>query len=207
LTGFSQCGCCGSGFIVKSRAQSNDRRFSYACAGYHERGPAVCRNARGIPLAEGDGIALEALLDDVLDEDMIRESVDEALDVVLADAPTDRAFIETQLAQLEEECVKLVSAAAARGQVAGLVRALQEREAQKATLRAELAGAGSQHRLQASEATRVRRELSQLADDWRGVLVNDPANARPIVSKLLTGRVTFTPLEERGHWEMTAGER
>ena len=34
-----------------------------------------------------------------------------------------------------------------------------------------------------------------LAADWRRVLVDDPMNARPIVSSLLKGRVMFTPIE------------
>jgi len=38
--------------------------------------------------------------------------------------------------------------------------------------------------------------------DWRRVLVDDPLNARPIVSSLLIGRVTFTALDERHRWRI-----
>jgi hypothetical protein len=34
------------------------------------------------------------------------------------------------------------------------------------------------------------------------VLVNDPMNARPIVSMLLKGRATYTPSTERHSWEL-----
>ena len=59
----------------------------------------------------------------------------------------------------------------------------------------------SERRLRASDAARVRDELMTLATSWRQVLVDDPANARPIVSSLLKGRVAFTPTAKSGEWE------
>jgi hypothetical protein len=52
----------------------------------------------------------------------------------------------------------------------------------------------SQEPLRASDAARVRGELIDLAGSWRHVLADDPTHARPIVSSLLKGRVTFTPM-------------
>jgi hypothetical protein len=49
----------------------------------------------------------------------------------------------------------------------------------------------------------VRDELLTIADDWRRVLAEDPTNARPIVSSLLNGRVTFTPLPKLGWWRLS----
>jgi hypothetical protein len=40
-----------------------------------------------------------------------------------------------------------------------------------------------------------RGELMDLAGTWRHVLTADPINARPIVSSLLNGRVTLTPMK------------
>ncbi len=60
----------------------------------------------------------------------------------------------------------------------------------------------SQRRLKASEAVAVRDELLAIAADWRRVLADDPTHARPIISSLLRGRVTFTPLEERHRWRL-----
>jgi hypothetical protein len=61
-----------------------------------------------------------------------------------------------------------------------------------------------QKRLQASEIGTVREGLVALSSDWRRVLMDDPTHARPIVSSLLKGRVTFTPLAEPGWWELRA---
>jgi recombinase-like zinc beta ribbon protein/recombinase len=71
LTGPSQCGECGSGLIVKSRSHGRRRAYFYACGGYHNRGTAVCSNYTEIPMAAGNDIIIEALLDDVLDETML----------------------------------------------------------------------------------------------------------------------------------------
>ena len=46
----------------------------------------------------------------------------------------------------------------------------------------------------------MRDELLTLADGWRRVLADDPTNARPIVSGLLKGRVTYTPKLAWNQW-------
>ena len=79
LTGLSQCGECGNGLIVKSRSHGRGRAYFYGCGGYHNRGRAVCSNNTEIPMMDGNGIVIEALLDDVLDLRMLEDSVDEAL--------------------------------------------------------------------------------------------------------------------------------
>jgi hypothetical protein len=54
--------------------------------------------------------------------------------------------------------------------------------------------------LQASEIDGVRADLFALAGSWRQLLADDPMNARPIVSSLLRGRVTFTPTDAPKRW-------
>jgi hypothetical protein len=47
-----------------------------------------------------------------------------------------------------------------------------------------------------SEATRAS------AGEWRTVLADDPENARPVILRLLDGRVSFLPVGS-GRWRMT----
>ena len=186
LTGLSQCGECGNGMIVKSRSHGHRRAYFYGCGGYHNRGRAVCSSYTDIPMSDGNAIVIEALLDEVLDLSMIEDSVDEGLRVLQGEAGEDRtAALDRELATVEQESSRLVAAIAAGGQLGGLVQALQARE----------------RRQRASDAARVRDELMTLATLWRQVLVDDPANARPIVSSLLKGRVSFTPTAKSGEWE------
>jgi len=48
----------------------------------------------------------------------------------------------------------------------------------------------------------VRRQLLDLATDWRGVLLEDPMKARPVLQQLLDGRVTITPTGSPKQWEL-----
>jgi hypothetical protein len=83
------------------------------------------------------------------------------------------------------------------------VDALRERERRRAALMAEREAIAARWPARAHDARRLRAELETLADDWRHVLASDAEHARPIVSQLLVGRVTFTPLEQRARWKMS----
>jgi DNA invertase Pin-like site-specific DNA recombinase len=202
LTGLSQCGECGNGLIVKSRSHGQRRAFFYGCGGYHNRGRTVCSNYTEIPMEDGNGIVVEALLDEVLDPSMLEDSANEAVRLLQGEGAEDRtATVERELATVEQECSRLVAAITAGGQLDGLVRALQARESRRRELEAQREQMRSERRLRASDAARVRDELLTLASSWRRVLSEDPPNARPIVSSLLKGRVAFTPTSETDWWE------
>jgi site-specific DNA recombinase len=202
LTGLSRCGECGNGLIVKSRSHGRRRAYFYGCGGYHNRGRAVCSNYTEIPMEDGNGIVIEALLDDVLDAQLLEDSVDEALRLLQGENTTDRmTAVERELAAVDKECSRLVAAIAAGGQLAGLIQALQAREARKRELENQRERISAERRLRTSDAARAREELLMLAGSWRRVLVDDPTHARPIVSSLLRGRVAFTPTANSGWWE------
>jgi hypothetical protein len=55
----------------RSSAMHSGRKFFYGCSAYHERGPAACANDADVPMLDADEIVLEALLDDVLDVDVL----------------------------------------------------------------------------------------------------------------------------------------
>jgi hypothetical protein len=89
----------------------------------------------------------------------------------------------------------LVAAIASGGQLAGLLDALRDREAQLLTVEAQCAEARVARLPRAAELARIRCEIGALAASWRRVLADEPANARPIISMLLQGRMTFSPLD------------
>jgi hypothetical protein len=154
-------------------------------------------------MADADEILLEALLDDVLDERLLEEAVEEALHLLQGDGIADRVeSFEVELAKVDRERARLVTAIAAGGELAGLVEGLREREGRRVRLEADREAVRAQRGLKACETGRVRDELHVLAASWRRVLADDPTHARPIVSALLTGRVTFTPLSKPKRWEL-----
>jgi hypothetical protein len=80
-------------------------------------------------MIDANDIVIEALLDDVLDADIVNDSVDEALRLLQGDDQSDRLrAIEKQIAKLEQERARLVTAIATGGQLEGLLEALRARE-------------------------------------------------------------------------------
>jgi hypothetical protein len=80
----------------------------------------------------------------------------------------------------------------------------EAREGHRAALDAERAVVRAHAPIAASDAGRVRDELMDLAQSRRRVLVDDPTGAHPIVSTLLIGQVTFTPIA-RKQWRPPCG--
>jgi site-specific DNA recombinase len=204
LTGLSRCGRCSGPLKVLSRDHGQTRQRFYGCSGYHDRGRTVCENNTYAPMEDVDGLVIEALLDDVLDLSIVRESVDEALQIVTGGrgSEPDSRGLDREIAKIEQERARLVSAIASGGPLDGLLAALQAREARLATLQAERDRRRVQRPVQALDATTVRRELLALAEEWRTVLAHDQPNARPIVTALLTDRVTITPTDRKA-WTLS----
>jgi hypothetical protein len=158
---------------------------------------------------DADGIVLDALLDDVLDESIVTEAIDATLGLIQTPA-SDRfltrekqlATVEAELATVNQERARLVTAIAVGGHLDDLLSALQERETRRVTLEARREALCSERRLRASDLARAREELIALAASWRRVLADDPAHARPIVASLLKGRVRFAPLESH-RWRVS----
>jgi site-specific DNA recombinase len=73
LTNLALCGHCQGPMHVRSRSHGTGRKHFYACSGYHLRGRTVCENNADAPMIDANEILIEALLDDVLDEDMVTD--------------------------------------------------------------------------------------------------------------------------------------
>jgi site-specific DNA recombinase len=204
LTNFTLCGCCGGPMRVRSRKHSGgERLFFYGCSGYHERGQTVCSNGADVPMVDADDMVIEALLDDVLDASLVHESIDEAVRLLMGDQSADHAAtLEAELSTVETQRRHLVNAIAVGGQLDGLLEALKAREARRSELKDQLLALRRARIPTAADAARVRSELTALASSWRKVLANDPTNARPIITRLLNGRVTITPDPKRRQWEL-----
>jgi hypothetical protein len=194
LTHLALCGCCGNAITARTRAHGTGRKHFYGCAAYHDRGRTVRQNKADVPMVDADDIVLEALLDDVIDPTMVSDAVDEALNLLRGDRPSEHLDrITEELATIEHERVRLANAIATGGELGGLLDALRMRDQRRGRLQAERAMLFAQAPLQAADAARVRRELMDLARSWRQLLVAGAKHARPIVTAFLVGRVTITP--------------
>lgn len=195
LTNFAQCGVCGNPLRVCTRSHGKTRARFYGCTGYHDRGRTVCANGADIPMAEADGIVLETLLDELLDASRVSRAIDAAIGFLQGDAtPSREEAIHQELGRLQNERANLVRAIASAGELDDLLIALRERDARRVTLERELSTLPPIVRVSAADVRRVRQEVTALAKEWRQVLIDGGEHARPIVSALLRGRVTFKPL-------------
>ena len=207
LTNVALCGCCGHALTARTRAHGTGRKHFYGCAAYHDRGRTVCQNKADVPMPDADDIVLEALLDDVIDPTIVSDAIDEALNLLRGDRPSEHLDrIHEELDIIERERVCLANAIAAGGELDGLLDALRTRDQRRARLEAQRAMLFAQAPLQAADAGRVRRELTDLARSWRQVLVAGAQHARPIVTALLVGRVTITPALDAARTWILRGE-
>ena len=115
----------------------------------------------------------------------------------------DRQRLEQQIRRVEGERARLVQAVATGGELGSLLSALRDRESRLDNLRAACEGLQlRKQNARSLDKRRVGAELRELAKHWRDVLAGEPAHARPILTKLLVGRVSFTPLEDPRRWEL-----
>jgi hypothetical protein len=126
-------------------------------------------------MEDADGIVIEALLDDVLDKQLIADSVDEAIGIIQGPAATAMAVstIDKELQRVEFERQRLMTAIASGRTVRGLLEALQALENRKTKLESERAASAPRRPVQRFDMARIRRELLELAGSWRQVLAED----------------------------------
>jgi type III secretion system FlhB-like substrate exporter len=95
-----------------------------------------------------------------------------------------------------------MAAITAGGSLETLVAGLRAAEQRKTAVVAERRAIEAP-RVASRDVGRIKSEILALAAQWRIVLTKEPEHARPILSQLLVGRATYTPLEQRGRWTLT----
>jgi site-specific DNA recombinase len=203
LSGLTRCGVCGGSMIAHCSSRGGDaRRWRYyTCSSYSNRGPSVCPNRLPLPMDGADLAVLDQLATHVLDAEVVEGAIQDALAELRAPAATaeaTRATLESDLKRVEQEQQRYAEAIASAGDVAVLVQALQVRERRRVDLRDALAALDGQRRASSFDVKRIERDLRRRLDDWRGLLRRQTPVARQILTKLIDGRLTFTPDPEQG---------
>jgi hypothetical protein len=103
-----------------------------------------------------------------------------------------REALRAELGRLEGEIARLTEAIVSGGDIASLVVALREREARCREVRAWLATVEAPAPSVGTMRDLERRLRARL-QNWKGVLRRQTAEARPLLGRLLEGRLTFTP--------------
>jgi hypothetical protein len=123
-----------------------------------------------------------------------------------ATAPADRrAEIEHALAKVKTELVRLTGAIIAGGELPTVTQAIKARERQRGQLERELQTFEELSQVSEIDTANLERELSEILAGRRDLLAKQTPQARQILRKLLDGRLTFTPREDRAsrYYEFT----
>jgi site-specific DNA recombinase len=204
LSGLGSCSKCGASMTVRSGTHGNSQRFVYACASYDRRGRTVCDNGLRLPMIAADDAILSELRDHVLQSSVVEGAIRDALAELLPgrDAIEQRrAGIETELRKVEEEQARLVAAIAGGRPLDALSKALQEREYHRSRLIADLDALAKTSRRAVGDAARLERELHGRLQEWRALLKRHTPLTRQIVTRLLDGKIVWTPHKDERRYE------
>lgn len=189
---------------VRSRSQGRKRFYYFVCASYDGRGTSVCRNGLLLPMAQADEAILGEISDVVLDPSIVEGAIEDAVQELRPSRDSiegKRQALERDLRKVDETQGRYVAAIAAAGPVEALARALKECEQTRQRLRHELAALEGLDRLSTFDVQRIKRDLRARVNEWRGLLKRQTPIARQVLSRLLDGRIEWTPNRDQGIYE------
>lgn len=201
LTGFAECAQCrGSMQVVSRRKTGRERRYRYTCATYWNRGACICGNGRTVEMTVADHAVHELLANEVLRPSLVERALDRAIEQleILKSAEhtpgSQREAVMRRLAAIDLELANLSDTAARGGAVPAILSALQTRDEERRRLMTELETLGQARSAPLEKPAALRRQLRALLDDWSGLLTENVAEARPLLSRVLVGRISFAPV-------------
>ncbi len=197
LTGLARCGQCGGSLYVRSSSRKGARALFYGCMTYHLRGRMACANNVLMPMERANEEVLQALEQQVLHPDITRTVVRKALEKFKASErewKERREVLHRQIATVDSETKRLVSAIAAGGDIPLLVGALKDAQERREALSKALAHVDSQTHSEA-EYEQLEKELNaHYETSWKTVLARQVGPTRQILRKLFNGEpIPFTP--------------
>ncbi len=195
LCGFTTCAHCGSSVYVRSHANGRQaRKCYYSCSGFYLRGHEVCIERLRLPIEEADRAILATIERDVLNPAVVAKAIEKAVDQLQSDRKDPelrRDVLTKELHGLETELARFTQAIAAGGSVPTIVSAIQEREARRVKVQAELALLDGKPVEQFS-ASQIEQELTTYLKDWTGLAARHPLQTRQVLRKLLPSRIKLS---------------
>ena len=128
---------------MQSRSHGKQRIMFYHCRGHVDRGPSVCTNRMALRMTEVDREVLVAIEADLLQPEIVEAAIQEAIDRLRPSdeaAARQRQQLEREIVTVDQTLTRLVAAIEAGGDVPSLVKAMREREQDRARIQAQLAG-------------------------------------------------------------------
>jgi site-specific DNA recombinase len=185
LTKFTKCSECGASLYVKDSGPRKDgsRKAVYRCVAARTVGR--CSATQGLDVAELDATVLRLVDRELLQADVIEKALDAEL-AAAGDIAAERERVTVELAEVQAEINRLVSARASGAAFEAINAGLKDREAVKQGLQAR-----AEHLQGRARAAQVDREaLRETLTLWRGKLApSQVAVSRQVLAKLLPERI------------------
>ncbi len=197
LTGMATCALCGGALTPRRIRGSSRNRIDYRCLSRVQKGRAGCSNGLALPMRGTDEAVLSLIEREVLRPEVVKAAVEEALrrlQPMDRQRDIERARLESSLATVEQELVRLARAVAmGEGELPTLVGMSKDQERQRETLRRQIASLDSLTEISHLDTARLERELRGKLTEWRGLLLSHVQSGRQILRTLLSGKLRFTP--------------
>jgi hypothetical protein len=164
----------------------------------------MCDNGLRLPMAAADDAILTRLLDYVLTSVIVEGAVVDAVAELQPARETrqaQRAALQAQIRELEQEQARFVAAIAVAGKIDALARALRDSNQQRAQLQEKLMLVDNTDRVSATNAKKLENQVRARLEEWRELFRRQTALTRQIVSQLLDGRIVWMPRKKERLYE------
>ena len=147
-------------------------------------------------MTQADDAILTKLSEYILDPEIVEGAIVDAVRELRPSRDVTearRVALLAEIRKLEIEQERYVAAIAATGKVEALARALTENEQRLGVLRRELGTLEGVEHFAQFDLKRIERDLRKRLTEWRAMLKRQTPLARQVVTRLLDGRVEWTP--------------
>jgi site-specific DNA recombinase len=197
LSGIAKCGICGGGLVVHhtTNKTKNITNSYYLC--HRRRTNGGCTNALRMAVESMN----EAVLREIEWHVLTPEAVEHAILLTEREDLVDRrAQLAVERQTVERQIARLVEAIAKGGQLDSLLDKVRTLEARRSALDVDL--------VELRPVPRLDPEVieGRLAE-WRRILRGSPTQARTVLNRVLSERITFTPSADGAGYDFTAPTR
>ena len=209
LSGMLQCGAtrpdghvCDA--LMTVRNSSRNRQFYYVCAANDHRGKTVCGNSLRLPMVAADDAILTQIADVILDPEIVAGAVQDAvaeLQPTRGSIDEKRAALKGEIERLGDRQARYVDAIGRAGDIAALTAALKDCERNRQRAQHELSALDGFERLSSVDVKRIEGDLVNRLTEWRALLKRQTPIARQMLSRIIDGRIVFTPHRDETVYE------
>jgi DNA invertase Pin-like site-specific DNA recombinase len=196
LSGLGTCGACGGSMAIRTSG-GLPRRAWLECLTHRSKGARACSNTLRVALKPTEEAILSKMEQDLLRPEVLVAAIQRVL-AKLTPSPAaleaERSRIKAQITTAERELATLGAAVAQGGPLQTLLEQIRDREKVLSGLRTTVTQLDHQEALIQLDPPALEAKLRGKLQDFTGLRQRHPAAARSLLRKVISGRITFTPV-------------